>query len=89
VAEKLDAHTRKVLVSLGKHVREARARQNVPQADLARRIGMEPTNLGKIERGQKNVTVDTLVRIAAGLGTGLRIDLAPAAPARRRGAGAE
>lgn len=36
---------------------------------------MDPTNLAKIERGGRNVTVDTLVRIAEGLGLDLRVRL--------------
>ncbi len=84
MAEKIDTHTRKVLIALGKHLREARELQQVPQAHLARSIGMEPTNLAKIERGQKNLTVETLVRIATGLGTGLKIELGPRARSRAK-----
>ena len=75
MADKLDRRTRRVLVALGKHVREVREKQNLQQAQLAHAVGMEPTNLAKIERGEKNVTVDTLVRIAAGLGTKLKVEL--------------
>ena len=41
---------------------------------------MDPTNLAKIERGEKNATVDTLVRFATGLGVDLSIQLAPSDP---------
>lgn len=36
---------------------------------------MDPPNLAKIEQGDRNVTVDTLVRIAAGLDVELSVTL--------------
>lgn len=60
---------------LGAHLRRAREEQGVSQTTLARRIKMEPTNLRKVERGEKNLTVDTLRRIAGGLGMRLEVRL--------------
>ncbi|MGH7434566.1 MAG: helix-turn-helix domain-containing protein [Polyangiaceae bacterium] len=84
MADKLDRRTRKVLMALGGHLREVREQNQMQQTQLARVVGMEPTNLAKIERGQKNVTVDTLVRIAAGLGTGLKVELTKPPEGRHR-----
>lgn len=71
--DKIDRRTKRVLVELGAHIREVREAHGVQQAQLARKIGMEPTNLAKIERGEKNVTIDTLVRIGDGLGIDLTV----------------
>jgi transcriptional regulator with XRE-family HTH domain len=66
------------------HLRSARETLEVQQTELARDVNMDPTNYAKIERGQKNVTIETLVRIAKGLGVTLVVRFAP----KRRGAGA-
>ena len=60
-----------MVVSLGEDLRRLREELGVPQLQLAKAIKMEPTNLAKIERGEKNVTLDTLRRIADGLGVEL------------------
>ena len=73
MAGKIDRQTARVLVALGEHLRKRREAAEISQTQLAKAVGMEPTNLAKIERGQKNVTVDTLVRIARGLGVDLTV----------------
>lgn len=73
--DKIDKRTAAVLVPLGENIRRTRERLKIAQSKLAGDIGMEPTNLAKIERGEKNVTIDTLVRIADGLGVGLVVRL--------------
>lgn len=75
VTTKIDRRTKAVLISLGEHVRKVREAHDMPQVQLAKNIGMEPTNLAKIERGTRNVTIDTLVRIADGLGVELSVRL--------------
>jgi transcriptional regulator with XRE-family HTH domain len=77
VPDKIANRTKAVLVPLGERLRRVRERLDVQQVQLARTIEMEPTNLAKIERGQKNVTIDTLVRIADGLGLDLTINFKP------------
>jgi transcriptional regulator with XRE-family HTH domain len=83
VADKIDKGTKRVLAELGAHLRQVREAREIPQAQLAHEIKMEPTNLAKIERGEKNVTVDTLVRIANGLDVELVVKLVTP---RKRGA---
>lgn len=63
-----DDGTKEALIAIGKQLRSTRDAMQVSQVQLAKRIRMDPTNLAKIERGTKNVTIDTLMRIAAGLG---------------------
>jgi transcriptional regulator with XRE-family HTH domain len=60
-------------VELGEHIRLARRAVGLSRAKLAESIGMHPVNYAKIERGQKNVTFDTLLRIADGLGLDLSV----------------
>ncbi|MGN0715551.1 MAG: helix-turn-helix domain-containing protein, partial [Anaerovoracaceae bacterium] len=49
---------------------EARLAQNMSQAELARRVGTQRSNICRFESGQKNVTLDFYIRIARALGTG-------------------
>jgi transcriptional regulator with XRE-family HTH domain len=71
VPDKIDKRTKPLMVGVGAHLRQVREDLGISQVQLATKIKMEPTNLAKIERGQKNVTVDTLRRIADGLGVSL------------------
>jgi transcriptional regulator with XRE-family HTH domain len=70
---KVDASTRRELVAIGELVRLARERAQMSQETLAGKIEMRRENLIRIEKGRANVTVDTLVRLASGLGLDLRV----------------
>lgn len=52
----------------------ARLERNMTQKELAERTGIRQSNISRIESGASSPTVDTLARIAAGLGKQLRID---------------
>jgi len=54
---------------VGQRVRQARERAGITQEELAARAGMDRTAVGKIERGERAVTVAALLRLAAALGT--------------------
>ncbi len=82
---KIDKQTKVILVMIGQRVRATRERLGVSQVKLARLVGMEPTNLAKVERGTRNVTIDTLARIADGLGIELNVTFSSAPPRRARG----
>ena len=62
-------------MSLGEHIRLVRRARGISRKKLAEAIGMHLVNYGKIERGTKNVTYDTLLRIADGLGVDLTVKL--------------
>jgi transcriptional regulator with XRE-family HTH domain len=68
-----DAALNDVLLTIGDRVVKARKQKRLRLLDLARRIKMDPPNLDKVECGKKNVTIDTLVRIAEGLGMALDV----------------
>ncbi len=53
---------------LGERIREERLRLNLTQAQLAEAIDISDTYMGAIERGERGLTLDTLVRLVNRLG---------------------
>ena len=53
---------------LGERIREERKRLNLTQAQLAESIDISDTYMGAIERGERSLTLDTLVRLVNRLG---------------------
>jgi transcriptional regulator with XRE-family HTH domain len=53
--------------ALGETIRNARKERGVAQATFARHVGLDRSYYGAIERGEFNITLDTLVKIAVGL----------------------
>jgi len=51
----------------GERVRERRLEQGLSQEAAAVRCGIHWTQLGKVERGQRSLRLETIVKIAAGL----------------------
>jgi transcriptional regulator with XRE-family HTH domain len=54
---------------LAKAIRTTRERSGQSQEKAARRAGIDRSYFGSIERGEFNVSLDTIVKIAAGLDT--------------------
>lgn len=54
--------------NFGRRIRQLRKARDWTQEILATRAGMEYKYLGAIERGEKNLTIDNIEKIAAGLG---------------------
>ncbi len=52
----------------------ARLACNMTQQELAEKTGIRQSNISRIESGATSPTVDTLARIAAGLGKKLKIE---------------
>lgn len=59
--------TNKVLKAFGNAVRAERERQGVSQEELADRCGLHRTYVGGIERGERNIGVLNLLRLAKAL----------------------
>lgn len=57
----------KKLVRLGAAIRAKRKEMGVSQEELAIVSGVERSNMGKIERGENNLSVLNLIRIADAL----------------------
>lgn len=57
-----------LLNRIGMRVLQRRQELGLSQGDLAARLGIQRTNIGRIERGEQNVTIGTLCKIAKELG---------------------
>lgn len=53
----------KELQKIGKIVRDRRIEKEMNQIDLAQRTGLKQSDLSAIERGRRNLTLETLVKI--------------------------
>jgi DNA-binding XRE family transcriptional regulator len=87
--EKIDKHLKKELksrrfkrafelerakVALAQRIAELRQDKNLTQTALAKKLGVSQQFVSQIETGQeKNLTVETLLRIASSLGRGIKI----------------
>lgn len=49
---------------LGKRIREERLNRKLTQAQLAESINISDTYMGAIERGERSLTLETLIRLA-------------------------
>jgi transcriptional regulator with XRE-family HTH domain len=56
------------LKELGRRVRELRHARGWTQTELAARVGVKQSAIGKIERGESDIPVTTLTRLAEALG---------------------
>ena len=62
-------------VVLGFKIKEKRLEKNLSQEELARKIGIDQSDLSKIEKGISNPSIKMINRIAKGLDTKLLISL--------------
>lgn len=63
---------RRFLEAIGHRIRERRMAQGLTQAELADRCKLHRTFVGSVERGERNVAVLNLRKIARGAAGGLR-----------------
>lgn len=56
------------LQQLGAHVRNLRTKKSMTQVELANKCGLDRNYIGMLERGERNPSYLTLVKIASGLG---------------------
>ncbi len=57
-----------ILFALGQRIRELRRIREISQEELADIAGVHRTYIGMVERGEKNVTILTLARLAKAFG---------------------
>lgn len=58
---------RKILRSFGARIRDVRQREGLSQEDLADRCGLDRTYVGGVERGERNIGLVNIVRLARSL----------------------
>lgn len=61
-----------VNITFGKTVARLRTSAQLSQEELAYKCGLHRTYIGIIERGEKSPTLNTMVKIAEGLGVKLK-----------------
>ena len=57
-----DSLAEELRVAFGQRCREARIKRGLSQQEVAAVSGITQANIAKIERGQKNITLDTMMR---------------------------
>jgi len=56
-----------ILTAFGEIVRDARKAKGLSQEELAEKAGLHRTYIGMIERGEKNITLSNISKIARAL----------------------
>ena len=59
--------SQQILIKFGDKVRKERLKRNLSQEELAARAGVHRTYVGMIERAEKNVTLESIEKIASAL----------------------
>lgn len=54
--------------AFGQRVRSLRVKKGISQEELADRCGVHRTYMGRIERGETNITLTNIHKVARGLG---------------------
>lgn len=57
---------KKLRKNFGKQIRQLRKARKLTQEKLAEMAKLEPTYLGAVERGERNLTIDNIEKIAKG-----------------------
>lgn len=59
-------------VKVGESIRSRRKKKGVSQEELAHRAGLDRSYVGAVERGERNLGIDNLHRLADALGCNAR-----------------
>ena len=65
-------HRLTLRMSMPNRVRSVRQNLGLSQEDLAHRAGLDRTYVGSVERGERNVSLDNIHRLAKALGVDAR-----------------
>jgi len=58
-----------IKLKLGRNIRETRIKEGYSQEELASRCGLHRTYISDVERGERNVSVENIEKIAKALKT--------------------
>lgn len=62
---------KKILILFGKKIKNLRKEQNLSQEELANKAGLHRTYIGMIERGERNITLINMEKLAKALNISL------------------
>ncbi len=68
---RIELEKKKLEISLA--IADLRRKKKISQAELAKRIGVKQSAVGRIEAGEQNLTIDTLQKIASALNKELTV----------------
>lgn len=57
-----------VRAAFGRRLREVRLAAEISQEEMAHRSGLDRSYVGQVERGERNLTLENIYRLAEGLG---------------------
>ena len=60
--------TDRVRIAFGQRVRALRKSADISQMELGERAGIDHTYIGGIERGERNLSIEAIAKVAKGLG---------------------
>ncbi len=63
---------------LGDAIRQARKSRNLTQEELGKLIGVQKSQISKLERNSKNVTIETILKVFKALKTKIKFSIEPA-----------
>tara|TARA_R110002073_G_scaffold216555_1_gene376737 strand:- start:3417 stop:3647 length:231 start_codon:yes stop_codon:yes gene_type:complete len=63
----------KLSLNFGKIIRELRKEKDISQEELGFRSNLHRTYIGMIERGEKNITLENIDKLAKGLDVSMKI----------------
>ncbi|MCA9378940.1 helix-turn-helix transcriptional regulator [Candidatus Dojkabacteria bacterium] len=66
---------RELMVEAGEKIRVARCKAELSQQALASRIGTTKSNISRVERGNQNITLGYLTKVANALGKTVTIEI--------------
>ena len=64
--------TSKARLVFAKNIRKFRKRKDLSQEDLADLAGLHRTYVGSVERGERNISIDNIERLAGALEVNIR-----------------
>jgi len=62
---------------LGEAIKKTRKEQNLTQEQLGKLIGVQKSQISKLEKNTKNVTLDTIQKVFKALKTSIKFNLNP------------